>query len=101
MTRPTAIVPAMPEYTWAAREHHIEGMVVVQCTLPIDGRPTNCRILRSLPYLDQAVLDAVAASRYAPATFLGVRSKPSTSFLFASSPAEVGFGLDGGRLPRQ
>jgi TonB family protein len=70
-TRPTAIVPARPQYTADARQHGVEGYVLVKCTITVEGLPTNCRILRSLPYLDQVVLEAVAASRYTPVTFLG------------------------------
>jgi TonB family protein len=71
MTPPVAIEPAMPKYTKAAREREVEGTVLVKCLLPVDGHPRDCVILKSLPWMDEAVLAALAVSRYEPVTYLG------------------------------
>jgi TonB family protein len=82
MTRPKPIVAATPQYTKAARAKGVEGMVLVRCILPIEGHPRDCRILKSLPDLDEAVLAALAVSRYEPVTFLGHPVEVSYVFVF-------------------
>ncbi|MDC3954687.1 TonB family protein [Polyangium jinanense] len=49
----------------------VQGEVSVQCTIRSDGRNTNCRILRGLPFLDEAILQALSASRSDPITVDG------------------------------
>jgi TonB family protein len=69
---PKAIVQAYPQYTQKAFERRVTGYVVVKCRLPIDGRPRDCRILRSIPELDQEVISTLASARYEPVTIAGV-----------------------------
>jgi TonB family protein len=82
LTPPNAIEGAKPEYTQAARDHRVEGLVLVRCVLPVDGHPRNCKILKSLPDLDEAVLAALAVSRYQPVTYLGRPVEVSYVFSF-------------------
>jgi TonB family protein len=44
----------------------VQGETSVQCTIRSDGRNTNCRVLKGLPYLDSAVIRAVEAARSEP-----------------------------------
>ena len=47
-------------------------MVIIEATIGIDGRVTNARLLRSVPLLDQAALEAVRQWTYTPTTLNGV-----------------------------
>ena len=51
------------------------GEVIVEITIGVDGAVTNARVLRSIPLLDQAALDAVRQWRYTP-TLLDGRPVP-------------------------
>ncbi len=66
VTRPDKLVGLKIKYPPAAMKAKIGGETSVQCTIRADGRNTNCRILKSLPYLDDAVIRAVEASRSEP-----------------------------------
>ena len=48
--------PVYPPIAQAAR---VQGIVIIEATLGTDGRVVNARILRSVPLLDQAALEAV------------------------------------------
>jgi protein TonB len=50
------VPPAYPQMAIAA---HIEGMVIVEATIGVDGRVQDAGVLRSVPLFDQAALDAV------------------------------------------
>jgi protein TonB len=72
MTPPTLVGGALrPSYTREALEAKVEGRVVARCTLTADGRLTDCRILKGLPFLDRAVLSTLAEQRYAPVRYQG------------------------------
>ena len=61
---PAQVVPAKithvdPVYPEQARQAGVVGTVMVQITVGTDGRVSNARVIRSVPLLDQAALDAV------------------------------------------
>lgn len=58
-----------PEYPSRARRSNIEGRVVVRAIVGRDGRvePQSVSVLRSVPALDEAAMDAVRAWRFSPA----------------------------------
>jgi TonB family protein len=56
---PAKITHVDPVYPEQARQARIQGSVIVQITVGTDGRVSNARVIRSLPMLDQAALDAV------------------------------------------
>jgi len=60
-----------PDYTQEALEAHIEGLMTVECVLTLEGRLQQCRVLRSLPYMERAVVEALMTRRYTPATLHG------------------------------
>ncbi len=66
VVRPDKLYGLAIKYPPAAMHAKIQGETSVQCTIRADGRNTNCRILKSLPYLDNAVIKAVEASRSEP-----------------------------------
>jgi protein TonB len=78
MDRPRKIGGPDPAYTREAREARVEGKLLVQCVITADGKLTGCSVLKSLPFMDQAVLSALAQQRWEPAK---VDGKPvSVSF---------------------
>lgn len=53
-------------YTVEALEHGIEGEAQVKCRIRVTGEVADCHVLKSLPYMDEAMLDAVTKRRYQP-----------------------------------
>jgi protein TonB len=62
------VAPAYPELARRARQ---QGRVVLECTIDADGRVVDARVLRGVPLLDQAALDAVRQWVYAPTLLNG------------------------------
>ena len=71
MERPHKTSGPEPAYTREAREARVEGKMLVQCVITVDGRLEACQVLKSLPFMDQAVLAALAQQRWTPVTFQG------------------------------
>jgi protein TonB len=71
MNRPQRIAGPEPVYPREAREAHVEGTMLVQCVITTEGTLEGCRVLKSLPFMDQPVLAALARQRYTPVTFQG------------------------------
>jgi len=68
---PRKIVDIHPIYPDIARTARIEGTVVLEAVLDTNGRVTQLRVLRPIPLLDQAALDAVRQWRYTPSVYYG------------------------------
>lgn len=60
-----------PEYPRFARINNIEGTVVIAATIDTDGKVTYPRVVKSLPLLDRAALDAVQQWQFKPGTRAG------------------------------
>lgn len=71
MSRPERLEGRDPEFTREAREAHVEGLAIVKCTIMTDGTLQNCRIVKPLPFMEQAILDALKTWRMKPVTFQG------------------------------
>jgi protein TonB len=71
MNRPERISGPEPVYPREAREAKVEGTMLVQCVITTEGVLQGCRVLKSLPFMDQPVLAALAQQRYSPVTFQG------------------------------
>jgi protein TonB len=69
---PRKIVDAAPAYPQFAQMSHIEGLVVIEATIDTRGAVQAARVLRSVPFLDEAALAAVRQWRYTPALLNGV-----------------------------
>lgn len=61
-----------PVYPPAAEAARVQGVVILEAVIGTDGRVTDARILRSIPLLDQAALDAVRQWQYTPTLLNGV-----------------------------
>ncbi len=68
---PRKIVDARPVYPEIARIAHVEGTVVIEAIVDPMGRIDHLRVVRSVPPLDAAALDAVRQWRYTPSVLNG------------------------------
>lgn len=66
-----------PSYPEIARQARVEGVVILEATTDVYGRVTGVRVLRSLPLLDEAAVDAVRQWVYEPLVVNG-RPRPVT-----------------------
>jgi protein TonB len=66
-----------PSYPELARQAHQQGIVILEATTDIYGRVAAVRVLRSLPLLAQAAIDAVRQWVYEPLLLNG-RPRPVT-----------------------
>jgi eukaryotic-like serine/threonine-protein kinase len=71
MSRPVPVSAPKITYTREARQARVEGTVLARCVITTSGSLTGCRIVKGLPYMDGAVLTALAASRYRPIVYQG------------------------------
>ena len=69
---PTKTFDARPVYPSDALQAHVTGVVIIEATISADGTVTDARVLRSIPLLDQAALDAVRQWRFTPTMMNGV-----------------------------
>jgi TonB family protein len=61
-----------PAYPPEAQAQRIQGVVIIETTVGADGRVTDARVLRSIPMLDDAALDAVMQWEFTPTLLNGV-----------------------------
>jgi TonB family protein len=71
-TRTQFVEPAYPQ---TARTAGVQGVVILELVIGEDGAVSNARVLRSIPLLDQAALDAVRQWRYEPTLLNGVPTR--------------------------
>jgi TonB family protein len=69
--RITNVNPVYPAVAIAAR---VEGVVIIEATINTDGKVVKARILRSIPLLDAAALEAVRQWEYTPSFLNGQRT---------------------------
>jgi protein TonB len=68
---PTLVRRVEPKYPSIAVAAHVEGTVILEAQVDENGRVQNVRILRSIPLLDRAALDAVQQWQYTPVILNG------------------------------
>jgi protein TonB len=68
---PTKIRNVNPVYPQIAQSARIQGTVVIEATIDREGKVSEARVLRSVPLLDQAALDAVRQWEYTPTLLNG------------------------------
>ena len=56
---PARLLDARPVYPVRATEARVQGVVIAELLIGVDGTVENARILRSIPMLDEAALNAV------------------------------------------
>ena len=68
---PTKVHDATPVYPAIAQAARVQGVVIIEATIGIDGEVVDARVLRSVPLLDEAALQAVRQWRYTPTRLNG------------------------------
>ena len=68
---PTKIRDAAPTYPAIARAARVQGLVIIEVTIGVNGKVQDARIRRSIPLLDAAALDAVRQWEYTPTRLNG------------------------------
>ena len=61
-----------PVYPAIAQSAGVKGFVILEAVIGTDGKVTTARVLRSIPLLDQAALDAVQQWEFTPTILKGV-----------------------------
>jgi protein TonB len=69
---PTKVKDAKPVYPAIAQSARVQGVVIIEATIGPDGTVRDAKVLRSIPLLDQAALDAVKQWQYTPTLLNGV-----------------------------
>ncbi len=70
--QPTKIVDVRPVYPPIAQSARIQGVVILEATIAPDGTIQDAKVVRSIPLLDQAAVDAVRQWRFTPTLLNGV-----------------------------
>lgn len=69
MTRP---VPdpgnKMPKYTREAVEAQSQGVMLVKCTITVEGNMKNCRVIKPVRFMNDVVLEVLSEWKFQPAT---------------------------------
>jgi TonB family protein len=93
---PVKIVDKKPVYPAEAQEARVQGVVILETRIAADGQVSEARILRSVPKLDLAALDAVLGWKFQPHGF-PVQMVVTVNFtLDGGPPAGVKRGVAGG-----
>lgn len=71
MKAPVKTTDVAPVYPVIAKTAHVQGVVILEAVLNAQGGVESVRVLRSLPLLDQAAVDAVQQWRFTPALLNG------------------------------
>jgi len=64
---PRKIRDVPPSYPEAARQGNVLGVVTLQLTVSVNGTVTDAKVLRSIPLLDAAAIEAAKQWQYEPA----------------------------------
>ncbi len=69
---PKKIKDVQPVYPAIAQSARVSGAVTIEATIGADGKVTDAKVVRSVPLLDQAALDAVRQWEYLPTMLNGL-----------------------------
>ena len=69
---PIRIKEVAPVYPAIAQSARVQGDVVIEATIDDEGMVADARVVKSVPMLDQAALDAVRQWQYRPSLLNGV-----------------------------
>ncbi|MBI3932495.1 MAG: energy transducer TonB [Acidobacteria bacterium] len=61
-----------PVYPDIAKQARVQGVVILECVIGADGRVAKVRVLRGIPLLTEAAVEAVRQWVYAPTLLNGV-----------------------------
>jgi protein TonB len=69
---PSKVKDVRPVYPPIAQSARVQGVVIIEATIGADGRVKDAKVLRSIPLLDQAAVDAVKQWVFTPTLLNGV-----------------------------
>jgi protein TonB len=69
---PKKLKDVKPVYPDIAKQARVQGVVILECTISPQGKVTNVTVLRGIPLLDAAAIDAVKQWVYTPTLLNGV-----------------------------
>jgi protein TonB len=70
--QPAKVTHVSPVYPQDARDANVQGIVIIEAVIAPDGRVGEARVIRSIPLLDQAAIDAVMQWEFTPTLLNGV-----------------------------
>jgi len=68
---PTKTKDVKPVYPAAAQGSGVQGVVILETVIGTDGKVSDAKVLRSIPMLDQAAIDAVKQWEFTPTLLNG------------------------------
>ena len=68
---PSKIRDVKPAYPAIARDARVQGVVIVEAIIDATGRVADTRVLRSIPLLDEAAVEAVRQWEFTPTQLNG------------------------------
>jgi periplasmic protein TonB len=69
---PKKLKNVAPVYPDIAKQARVQGVVILECTISPQGKVTDVKVLRGIPLLDAAAIDAVKQWVYTPTLLNGV-----------------------------
>ena len=69
---PKKLKNVAPVYPDIAKQARVQGVVILECTISPQGKVTDVKVLRGIPLLDAAAIDAVKQWVYSPTLLNGV-----------------------------
>ena len=69
---PVKLRDVPPIYPADAQASKVQGVVIIEATIDTNGFVSSAHVLRSIPMLDQAALDAVKEWQFQPTQLNGV-----------------------------
>jgi protein TonB len=80
MTPPVPLDRRNIDYTPEARMAQVEGTLIARCVITVEGQVRECKVIKGVPHMNQAVVDALQSWRYRPVMYQG---RPvSVSYVF-------------------
>jgi protein TonB len=71
ITAPKKIRDVKPVYPAIAQSSHVQGIVIIEANIDENGNVVGAKVLRSIPLLDQAAVDAVMQWQFVPTLLNG------------------------------
>ncbi len=71
MTAPAMISGPVPQYTAEAIERGIEGSMQIRCVVTVAGEVRACKVVKGLPFMNAAAVEALQRRKYKPALAKG------------------------------
>ena len=69
---PSKVKDVKPEYPAIARSARVQGVVILEAVIGQTGKVEETRVLRSIPLLDAAAIEAVKQWEFTPTLLNGV-----------------------------